>query len=82
MERQQREQALRARMETTRREYNELNESYDSILSEAHKFDHGTREMVEALQRANLVAPRLSVALQKHSRAVEALSRFYLSQRG
>jgi hypothetical protein len=44
-------------MEATRREYNELNESYDSLLSEAHKFDHGTREMVEALQRANIVAP-------------------------
>jgi hypothetical protein len=77
MDRQQREQHLRKRMEASRREYNELTNLYDSLLAEAHNYDHGSPSMVEALKKANAIGPRVLAALIKYNRSVEALAKFY-----
>ena len=77
---EEREKELRESVETARREYVEATKLYDAWLVQAHSYNHGTPEMLAALDRATSLAPRLSASLRDYHTAVSELANFYRSQ--
>jgi phage shock protein A len=75
------EKELRQAVEKNRREYQRLNETYDSLLMHAHQFQHGGPQMIQTLARVNALGPQALAALKKYQEAVEALAEFYLQSK-
>jgi hypothetical protein len=73
----QRERELYAAMRSAREAYSRISAEFDSLLIQAHGLDHGGPLMVDALSRANSLAPELQAALKRYFDAVKRLSEFY-----
>lgn len=74
-----REQELYAAVRMARDEYTTVNAEYDELLSQAHRFQHGSTAMVGALTQANALAPQMQDALSRYFEAVKELTEFYRS---
>ncbi|HKE28225.1 MAG TPA: hypothetical protein VKB88_38010 [Bryobacteraceae bacterium] len=71
------EQALYAAVRSAREAYTSVNAEFDAILARAHSFPHGSAPMVDALSRANALAPELQEALGRYFEAARRLREFY-----